>query len=165
MLADPLIIAGRTFRSRLIVGTGFSLVRADGFGGAEVALHGRLARPNVGLVLVAEMLDGAQHRRNLGVTEGAQGLAADVVAHAQEQFDVTRPISLSVPRPLRDSRRLSSLTFTRRHSQTIPATQTPTTLKHQSSSKAATRTHLHTALSILYHTQRNTPPPSPPPRH
>src|SRR4030095_6637581 len=63
-------------------------VRSDGLPRAPVRDQRAPPFPDVGLVLVPEMLQRRHHRRDGGVPERAEGLAADVGRDARQEIEI-----------------------------------------------------------------------------
>src|SRR6476659_9893814 len=61
--------------------------REDSFD-RRVAVEGAASEVDVRLVLVAELVDVAEHGDRVGITERAQALSHDPVAHREEQVEV-----------------------------------------------------------------------------
>src|SRR3954464_7368151 len=67
---------------------GSSSVRPHRMAGAPVGGQRAVPRLDMRFVLVAEVLEGRHHRRDRGIAEGAQRLAADVGGNAGQQIEI-----------------------------------------------------------------------------
>src|SRR5215831_9300131 len=73
-----------------VMASNISVGGRDGGARSPIGRHGAASFADVRFVLGAEVLQGRQRRRRLGVAERAQRLAGDVVRDARQQIEIAQ---------------------------------------------------------------------------